>query len=54
MPRGVVVGGEVGDVVFGEVAVEDREPEEVWCLRGVTVGGVPGQYHKEVKIMRHF
>ena len=22
MPRGVVVGGEVGDVVFGEVAVE--------------------------------
>lgn len=39
MPRGVVVGGEVGDVVFGEVAVEDREPEEVWCIRGVTVGG---------------
>ena len=39
MPRGVVVGREVGDVVFGEVAVEDREPEEVWCITGLTVGG---------------
>ena len=39
MPRGVVAGGEVGDVVFGEVAVEAREPEEMWCITGLTVGG---------------
>ena len=39
MPRGVVIGREVGDVVCGEVAVEDREPEEVWCITGLTVGG---------------
>lgn len=50
MPRGVVAGGEVGDVVFGEVAVEARDPEEMWCI----AGRVPGQYHKEAKVMRHF
>ena len=38
MPRGVVVGREMGNVVLGEAAVEARDPEEVCCMRGLMVG----------------
>lgn len=38
MPRRVVVGRVMGNVVLGEAAVEAGDPEEVCCIRGLMVG----------------